>query len=54
MASAAAENKAPAAMKPLHPDWLPRCRWCREQVIRWLPCNCDRAQEEARRVRREP
>jgi hypothetical protein len=29
----------------------PHCRWCRELVIRGLPCTCDRAQEEARRVR---
>lgn len=29
----------------------PHCRWCRELVIRGLPCTCDRAQEEARRIR---
>lgn len=29
----------------------PHCRWCRELVIRGLPCTCERAQEEARRVR---
>ena len=30
---------------------MPICRWCRGAVIRGLPCHCDRAQEEARRIR---
>jgi hypothetical protein len=29
----------------------PHCRWCRDLVIRGLPCTCERAQEEARRIR---
>lgn len=29
---------------------LPRCRWCSRQVIRGLPCSCERAQNEARRI----
>jgi hypothetical protein len=27
-----------------------RCRWCGGIVIRHLPCRCDRAQNEARRI----
>lgn len=26
------------------------CRWCGVPSIRWTPCSCDRAQEEARRI----
>jgi hypothetical protein len=29
----------------------PHCRWCSHLVIRGLPCTCERAQEEARRIR---
>ena len=32
-------------------DQQPTCRWCRDPVTRGVPCACDRAQEEARRVR---
>lgn len=28
-----------------------KCRWCLEPVIRNVACSCDRAQEEARRIR---
>ena len=27
------------------------CRWCGQPSIRWTPCSCERAQEEARRIR---
>lgn len=29
----------------------PHCRWCRELVIRGLPCTCERAQKEAASIR---
>ena len=51
-------------MKPTHVGWdlakgpdsyveveVRVCRWCREPSIRWTPCSCERAQEEARRIR---
>lgn len=28
-----------------------RCRWCSGPTIPAVPCGCDRAQEEARRIR---
>lgn len=33
-----------------HGEPPPHCRWCRELVARGLPCTCERAQEEARRI----
>lgn len=29
----------------------PHCRWCKELVIRGLPCTCERAQQEAATIR---
>lgn len=29
----------------------PICRWCRDPVIRAVPCSCDRAQTELARIR---
>lgn len=36
------------------PPWMkerPSCRWCREPVIRGLPCTCQRAQQEFASIR---
>jgi hypothetical protein len=30
---------------------LPICRWCREPVIRGVPCGCDQAQRELAAIR---